>query len=876
MAKSKIAGITLEIGGNTTKLSKALQEPNKEAKELQSKLRAVEQALKFDPKNTDLLQQKMRLTEKTVQNVEEKLKLLKQAQDQYVASGKDIDSAEYIELQRQIALTENKMKELKSTQDTISKSFEKFGNSVQNVGSKIEDVGKKSTVISAGVVGIGAASHKAWSELDESFDNIAKGTGATGDALENLQKDFKVVFSTFPADAQDVSTAIADINTRFAFTDKKLQDASISFLKFAEVNNVDVSSAISLVARAMGDAGIESSHYEEILDSLTAASQASGISINTLTEMITKYGAPMRALGYTTQESIAIFSSWEKAGVNTEIAFSGMKKAISNFTKNGKDAKAEFKNLVEGIKNGSISAQEALEIFGAKAGPDLIDAIKGGRFEFEDMLKVVENSSGQMSQTFEDTLDPIDRAKVSMNNLKIAGAQLGDTIQTTIAPVIDKITKKIQQFTTWFGTLNQGTQEMIVVIGLIAAAVGPILILIGKIVSSVGILISTVPKIMSGIDLIKNKISMFTPFVKTAIDMIKTGLSGLFGLIMSHPVIAVVTAIIGAVVVLYNKCEWFRNAVNSILTSIKDFIISSVQSVKVFIFETIPQTIDSVVNWFKELPGKIWTTLLDVINKIKVWGQRLFAAGADAGWNLLTSVVNSITSLPTRLWNIATTAVLRLSSGIRSKVGNAINAIKYIGTEIWNGISSLPSKMSNIGSNIVRGIFDGIQDMTGWITDKIGGFTDSVVDSIKSFFGIHSPSRVMKELIGKNLVAGIGVGIESNEKLATDPLNKLGKNILNSSDDIISTTPFFNLKSVGNKLANMYSYVQKIKNKMKDSINSDVNFSAFSEIKKVLEFCSTITIVTPVSVDLDGQPIYRNVVKRITKNQNSHLMFKGG
>ncbi|MFR2723292.1 MAG: phage tail tape measure protein [Thomasclavelia ramosa] len=354
-----------------------------------------------------------------------------------------------------------------------SAQIEEYAKKIENFGSKTKEVGGSlSKNITAPIAAAGTAAYAAWMSVDEAYDNIAVGTGATGDALSKLQESFDNVFAKAPFDAMDISNSLADLNTRFGFTGKVLEDASEKFLRFASVNKTDVSNAVALVSRAMGDAGIPAEEYTSVLDALTTASQASGISIDALTGNITKYGAPMRALGYTTEESIAIFASWEKAGVNTEIAFSGMKKAISNFSAEGKDAKVEFKKTLEEIAKCpdiASATTKAIEVFGTKAGPDLADAIKGGRFEFEEMLKLVESSSGQLDASFEATMDPADKAKVALNNLTLAGAALGDVIQSALGPVFESLADILKDFTEWFKNLNPEIRQTIVFVGGIIA-----------------------------------------------------------------------------------------------------------------------------------------------------------------------------------------------------------------------------------------------------------------------------------------------------------------------------------------------------------------------------------------------------------------------
>lgn len=492
----RIKGITIEIGGDTTGLNKALSGTNKEIRNTQSQLKDVERLLKLDPSNTELLKQKQKLLAEAVEETGDKLEKLKtaekQAQNQF-KEGK-ISEEQYNALKREIIATEQELEKLKDKADQSSVALQKIshaGEKMQEFGGKVTAAGQELSKVSAGLAAVGAASVAAWETVDEAYDTIAKGTGATGEALADLQKSFDNVFASIPTDAATAGSAIADINTRFGFTGEVLEDCTRKFIQFGEVNNTDVSTAIANVSRYMGDANIESTKYGEVLDQLTAASQASGLGVDKLSESLTKYGAPMRALGLTTQESIAILAGWEKAGVNTEIAFSGMKKAIGTWGKAGKDASQEFKKTLAEIAAAPDIAEattKAIEVFGQKAGPDLADAIKGGRFEYEDFLDVIEKSEGQLEQTFSDTLDPIDDVKVSMQELTTQGAKLGGELLKALAPMITKLVDKLKELTSWFEELDDSQKETVVKIGLLVAAAGPLLVIIGQVATGVGAL----------------------------------------------------------------------------------------------------------------------------------------------------------------------------------------------------------------------------------------------------------------------------------------------------------------------------------------------------------------------------------------------------
>ena len=584
-----------------------------------------------------------------------------------------------------------------------SAQIEEYAKKIENFGSKTKEVGGSlSKNITAPIAAAGTAAYAAWMSVDEAYDNIAVGTGATGDALSKLQESFDNVFAKAPFDAMDISNSLADLNTRFGFTGKVLEDASEKFLRFASVNKTDVSNAVALVSRAMGDAGIPAEEYTSVLDALTTASQASGISIDALTGNITKYGAPMRALGYTTEESIAIFASWEKAGVNTEIAFSGMKKAISNFSAEGKDAKVEFKKILEEIAKCpdiASATTKAIEVFGTKAGPDLADAIKGGRFEFEEMLKLVESSSGQLDASFEATMDPADKAKVALNNLTLAGAALGDVIQSALGPVFESLADILKDFTEWFKNLNPEIRQTIVFVGGIIAAVGPLLVLIGALAGPISTALGLFAKF---------KLALFGTAEQAG--MMGTMVSGLTGPILA--VIGIIALVTAALIDLYNNNEEFRKNVNDmisnlieilqtlwnsflypILTAVKDVLLDIWNNAILPVWETVKNCIADII---AKLLGLI-EVLTPVINFI----IQLLSALLIPAFLLLANTIGAVVSEAISFFGALLSNVSQVIGGIIQVISGIIQFITGVFTgnwkQAWNGIVS-----------IFKGIFDGI------------------------------------------------------------------------------------------------------------------------------------------------------------------------
>lgn len=463
------------------------------------------------------------------------------------------------------------LEEVNEKLKTGAAQIEEFAGKVEKLGSKMTDSGKKMTVgVTTPIIGIGAAGVKAAMELDEGYDTIIAKTGATGETLQGLNDVADSVFGSMPVEMQDVGTAVGEINTRFGSTGNELEDLTKKFLQFAEINGADVNNSIRLVSRAMGDAGIPTEQTGEILDKLTIAGQASGVAIETLTENLAKYGAPMRALGLTTDESIAIFAGWEKAGVNTEIAFSGMKKAIGTWGKEGKNATEEFKKTLKEIESTpdiATATSKAIEVFGQKAGPDLADAIKGGRFEYQDFLQLVQDSTGIVSQTFEEQQDPWDQWKTTMNDLKLAGADLGGVLIETLAPILQEVAGGVKEFSEWFRSLDEDQKKTIVTIGLVIAAIGPLLVVFGSVFGGIS-------KIIGGSQSLIGLIVKGGPSVVNIFKLVGVGAKALWAIMAANPIGAIITVIgllIGAFVTAYNKCEWFRNGVDKFFKDAADF-----------------------------------------------------------------------------------------------------------------------------------------------------------------------------------------------------------------------------------------------------------------------------------------------------------------
>ena len=604
MARKKIQGITIEIGGDTTKLQTALKGVESKLKDTQAALKDVNKLLKLDPGNTELLTQKQKLLGESIQATEDKLKTLKDASEQAaqaMANGDDKAQAEFDALQREIIETEQNLKglkdEMKNFGSVAAQQIAAAGTKVKELGDKMQKVGTSMTKYVTGpIVAAGAASVAAFNEVDEGLDIIVKKTGATGDALKDMQDRAKNLATSIPTDFATAGTAIGEVNTRFGLTGQALEDLSAKFIKFADLNDTDVSSSIDNVQAAMAAMNVGTAAAGDFLDILNKAAQDTGTDVNKLTQDITANATALREMGMGYNTAVGFLANLNKQGVDASSAMTGLRTALKNATKDGKSM--------------GQAMQIASELFGSKAGPAMAKAIREGRLSFDEFSNAVQNAGGSIDNTFEETLDPIDQFKTALNELKIVGMELVEAAAPMIKELANTLKTMFANIRGWWESLSPIAQQAVIKIAAIAAAVGPLLIVIGKVTSAVG------------------SIMEFAPQLTGMITTIKTALSGLWATLAANPILLVVAAIaalVAAFAYLWNTSEEFRNFWKNLWESIK------------VIAKTVGDALVSAWKSVTDTAVKLWTGLKDSLASI--WDG--IKSKATAVWDGITGFIHN-------------------------------------------------------------------------------------------------------------------------------------------------------------------------------------------------------------------------------------------
>lgn len=395
----------------------------------------------------------------------------------------------------------NSLKEVNEQLKTGSAQMKEWSEKVKSVGDKVSEVGEGMTkAVTVPVAGIATASVAAWKEVDEAMDTVTTKTGASGAALEDMQNRVKDIATTkLPVSLQDAADAVGEVNTRFGLTGDELQSLSEQFLKFASLNNTDVSPTIDNVQKAMEATGTDASDASDVLDIFNAVGQQTGISMDELSNLIINNAASFKSLGLGINQSAALVGIFEKSGVDASAALGSLAKAQKNAASDGKtlnDALSEFSGLMNSNASRTEKLNAAYDLFG-KSGEKIFNAIEVGSVSIDDLGKSVGGWVNSVNDTIDKTRDPIEQAKLVMNSLKVTGAEIIDSAGPMIIEVMSNLAKAAKALNDHWNSLSDGQKEKVLKIAMVAAAAGPLITVIGKIITGVGTMMS----LMSGISL---------------------------------------------------------------------------------------------------------------------------------------------------------------------------------------------------------------------------------------------------------------------------------------------------------------------------------------------------------------------------------------
>lgn len=394
------------------------------------------------------------------------------------------------------------LSDLPNMVQAFGQDMQAAGDKVSGIGDKITGIGKGlSTHVTAPLAAVGGLSVAAFNEVDEGMDTIIAKTGATGDALEGMQTVFENIATSIPTDFETAGEAVGEVATRFQLTGQELEDLTSYFIKFADVNNTDVTQSIDSTQKALSAFGLDATSATGLLDTLNTVGQNTGASMDSLLNGLIQNGTAFQEMGLSIEQAAVFMGQMETSGANSETVMQGLRKALKDATAEGIPLDQALSDLQNTILNGTDSMDgltAAYDLFG-KSGDQIYAAVKNGTLSFTDLATAAVDSGGSVEDAFNAMLDPTDQAAMTMNELKLAGAELGSTLLEIAVPALTTITDVIKDAKQWWDSLDGSTKENIVRFGLLAAAIGPVVAAVGTVISTVGSVISIGGTLVSGI-----------------------------------------------------------------------------------------------------------------------------------------------------------------------------------------------------------------------------------------------------------------------------------------------------------------------------------------------------------------------------------------
>ena len=744
MAGNRIKGITVEIGGDTTKLQTALKGVNTEIRNTQSQLRDVEKLLKLDPGNTELIAQKHRLLAQAVSETREKLETLKTAQrqaDEALRNG-TISQQQYDGLQREIVETEQELRRLEQQAEQSATALQKIGatgEKLQAVGDKVSSVGQKLLPVTGVVTGLGTAAVKTAADFDSAMSRVAAVSGATGSDFDKLRDKAREM----GAKTKFSATEAADAMNYMAMAGWKTEDmlSGIEGIMYlAAASGEDLATTSDIVTDALTAFGLTAEDSGHFADVLAAASSNANTNVSMMGETF-KYCAPVAgALGFSVEDTAEAIGLMGNAGIKASQAGTSMRSIMTNLTGDVKLSGAAIGDVTIATTNadGSMRSLSAILADCRVAFGGMTEAEKANNAETLVGKNAMSGFLALMNAA------PEDIAKVSgaVNNCKDAAKNMADTMQDNLEGQLTILKSQLQELAISFGNLlmpavrsivsglqgmvdvlnamPDGVKQVIMIIALLAAALGPVLIIIGKVISAVGTIMTIVPK-LAGV-----------------INTVKTAFGALNAVMLANPiaiVIAAIAALVAAFVYLWNTNEEFRQFWISLWESVKETAIQCWQAISAFLsqaWEAIQNTAVSVWNGIRDFFSGLWTGIQTLFTTV----VNAIAGFLSGAWNAVkgtvVSVWNAISQFFTSVWNGIRNVTSVVVNGIRSFLQSAWNGIRALITTVMNGIKSVVTAVWNGIRSVITRVMNGIRSVVSSVWSGIRNTISSIVNGIKN------------------------------------------------------------------------------------------------------------------------------------------------
>lgn len=574
--------------------------------------------------------------------------------------------------------------------------------------------------VTAGIVGIGTAAFAAGMEYDGAMDGIRVSTGKTGDELDALGDDFKTVFTSIPTEAGPAAEVISELNRRLGLTGGALVDLSMPLLDMTRMLGGDAKTNAELFTRVMGDWGVSNDDAAETLDKMFVASQQTGVGVEGLMGKVVAFGSPLRLMGFSLDESIAMFAKWEKEGVNAELVMGSLRIAAGKFARDNVPLQEGLQNTIakiQGMDNASEALALGMEVFGARAGPDMVAAIREGRFSIDELMQSMEGAAGAIGNAAMATEDFPEKLQVLKNTATVALAPLGLAFMDIVTTVVEKLSPALTNLAPVIETVSEIIGAIINTLVTGEEPLGDWSTLWEKLAGIFGEDVATaitdiIPKIQSIASTIGTFITeQLVPFVTQHAEAFKAAIIAIGAVLAGSAIVGTVTGIVTAIGGIA-AAVGTAVASGGLLAGLGPIIAALGGPITLIIAAAAALGIAWAEDW-----GGIQTKTQEVIDWIAPYVEQ-FLADIKAWW---AENGEQIIETVTNLWNTVRDTFNAGVEFIRNLINEALSWITSFwrsnGDEITESTSSLWQTVQNLFNAGVTFVRNLINDALSWMAN---------------------------------------------------------------------------------------------------------------------------------------------------------------
>jgi len=778
---NRIKGITVEIGGDTTGLDKALKGVNSTIRTTQSSLKDVNKLLKLDPANTSLVTQKQKLLKDAVNATKEKLEALKTAQEQARQQLEEgtLGQDKYDALQREIIETEEELRRLQQEAETTSSvllGINEAGKKLEKVGDTIAGAGRAVMPVSGAVAGLGAVAVKTSADFDSAMSQVAAVSGATGEDFDALRDKAREMGAKTKFSASEA----ADAMNYMAMAGWKTEDMLSGIegiMNLAAASGEDLATTSDIVTDALTAFGLSAQDSGHFADLLAAASSNANTNVSMMGETF-KYCAPIAgALGYTAEDTAEAIGLMANAGIKSSQAGTSLRTIMTKLqgdlelsgealgdvtiqTANADGSMREFSDIIADCRGAFSKMTESEKAAAAEtlvgknamsgflalmnAAPGDIEKLESAISTCSDEVDGYSGAAEKMAAVMQDNLNG--QITILKSQLQELAISFGDALM----PAVRKVVTAVQGFVDKLNGMSESQRNTILRIGMLVAALGPFLVILGSCISKIGIAMQGFVKLAGAF----GKLKVAVGNAHGILGKIGAALGGISAPVLA--VVAVIAVLVAAFLHLWKTNEGFRDAIigiwNKIWSTVSTFVEGIRQRLSAlgFSFSDAANFIRLIWEGLCQFLGPIFIgafnaiavnieTILGVITGIFDVFSGLFTGNWELIWQgiseIFSSIWSGITGTFTNVTNTMKNVLNVFLSFFGTNITNVLNAVKavvvsvlsYIRSFFSNAWSSIRSTTSSVWSSIRAAIVQPIEsarDAVRNAIDKIKGFMD--------------------------------------------------------------------------------------------------------------------------------------------------------